>query len=450
MFDSLKADGAHRLLHHLPNGHLHLSLLVAFTLASLIAAAIPISSGKAGAQTLPPSELAASTKDALNSAIRSQAETVTAMVASPVMTIGAAGPQADDGTSLAMQGVADLIPAPLLAATGKVAARGVVGSAEGQRAFAIQREYEVPFTLHENGLTSSQTSTGLTVGQALADVGIRLGPYDRANLPANTELTPGLHVYVSYATQVHLVIGEKETVVFTHADTVGRMLREQGIQLEDGDWVFPAEDRAILHGLTITLTTVRHEREYVDTIIDYDTVYVYDEDLAQGVEWLIEPGSEGYVRREYEVKRVNGEERSRELVAEKVVLPESQVVAIGTYVPPTPAPPPAAPPPPPAASSGLTMGELDCSRIINVWATYYTAASAGGSGITFTGTPVYKGIVAVDPNVIPLGTEMYIPGYGFGIAADTGGGVKGYHIDVAFGENDPITWSTRYVDICIL
>jgi 3D (Asp-Asp-Asp) domain-containing protein len=51
-------------------------------------------------------------------------------------------------------------------------------------------------------------------------------------------------------------------------------------------------------------------------------------------------------------------------------------------------------------------------------------------GTTATGLPVGPGIVAVDPTVIPLGTRMTIPGYGEGVAADTGGGVKGARIDV--------------------
>ena len=51
-------------------------------------------------------------------------------------------------------------------------------------------------------------------------------------------------------------------------------------------------------------------------------------------------------------------------------------------------------------------------------------------GTTATGLPVGPGVVAVDPSVIPLGTRMTIPGYGEGVAADTGGAIKGARIDV--------------------
>jgi 3D (Asp-Asp-Asp) domain-containing protein len=62
---------------------------------------------------------------------------------------------------------------------------------------------------------------------------------------------------------------------------------------------------------------------------------------------------------------------------------------------------------------------------ITVTATAYTLG-----GHTATGAPVGYGIVAVDPSVIPLGTRMTIPGYGEGVAADTGGAIQGARIDV--------------------
>jgi 3D (Asp-Asp-Asp) domain-containing protein len=51
-------------------------------------------------------------------------------------------------------------------------------------------------------------------------------------------------------------------------------------------------------------------------------------------------------------------------------------------------------------------------------------------GTTASGIPVAPGVIAVDPRVIPLGTRLWVPGYGEGIAADTGGDIKGNTIDV--------------------
>lgn len=65
-------------------------------------------------------------------------------------------------------------------------------------------------------------------------------------------------------------------------------------------------------------------------------------------------------------------------------------------------------------------------------ATAYTAGSAGGSGMTAIGRRAGYGIVAVDPRVIPLGTRLYIQGYGIAVAGDTGGDIVGRRIDLGF------------------
>jgi 3D (Asp-Asp-Asp) domain-containing protein len=71
------------------------------------------------------------------------------------------------------------------------------------------------------------------------------------------------------------------------------------------------------------------------------------------------------------------------------------------------------------------------------------------SGRTATGMPVGQGIVAVDPSVIPLGTRMNVPGYGNGVAADVGGGIKGDTIDLWMTPSQCAAWGRRTVTITI-
>jgi 3D (Asp-Asp-Asp) domain-containing protein len=81
-----------------------------------------------------------------------------------------------------------------------------------------------------------------------------------------------------------------------------------------------------------------------------------------------------------------------------------------------------------------------------------TVATTGYSlkGRTSTGVSVGYGVVAVDPNVIPLGTKMTIPGYGEGVAADTGGAVVGARIDLWFPTHaEALAWGTRAVSITL-
>lgn len=72
------------------------------------------------------------------------------------------------------------------------------------------------------------------------------------------------------------------------------------------------------------------------------------------------------------------------------------------------------------------------SRSLNMSASAYSAYDGGNSNHTYGGNLVHKGLVAVDPTVIPLGTRLFIPGYGYAIADDIGGSIKGNKIDLAF------------------
>jgi 3D (Asp-Asp-Asp) domain-containing protein len=72
------------------------------------------------------------------------------------------------------------------------------------------------------------------------------------------------------------------------------------------------------------------------------------------------------------------------------------------------------------------------------------------TGHTASGIPVGPGVVAVDPSVIPLGTRLSIPGYGQGIAADTGGAIVGARIDLWFSSHaEALAWGRRSVTISV-
>jgi 3D (Asp-Asp-Asp) domain-containing protein len=117
------------------------------------------------------------------------------------------------------------------------------------------------------------------------------------------------------------------------------------------------------------------------------------------------------------------EERSTEIVQQQAVAPAA---------PPAPTTPAA--PPVPANGSG---------RALTVVATAYS-----GGGSTATGLPTGPGIVAVDPTVIPFGTHMTIPGYGEGVAADTGSAIIGNRIDVWVPtEGEAEQWGVQTITI---
>jgi len=91
------------------------------------------------------------------------------------------------------------------------------------------------------------------------------------------------------------------------------------------------------------------------------------------------------------------------------------------------------------------------SRSMNMNASAYSAYDEGNGHYTAGGTYLRKGIIAVDPNVIPLGTRVFIPGYGYAIADDTGGAIKGNRIDMAFGSHgEAMDFGRQTVTVYIL
>ena len=420
------------------SGRLHLALLVALAVVGVAVMAFPLTRPRVRADD-PSGTPVLVVAGGLSAVFHSQAETVVS-----ALSRAAPAPTPEDpasSQSLDEFGGASLVPRPLLVTAAHMLVKGALAGPEGQQGPVTEMGPPVRFTLHEGGFPSEVFSTRPTVGSALNALGADYSGHDLVWPPPETPLTAGLHVFVERATVITLSVGGDEPArVYTHVDTVGDLLVERGVGLSEGDSVTPDLSKPLRNDLAVSVTVVRAITEFEDTPILFDTIYRDDPSLAQGEEILVQEGEDGFVRREYSVVYENGEEVRRELLSEMVVELTHRIVAQGTAVVATPAPAPVAAP----------DGELQCARTMNVWATWYSAATAGGVGVTATGTTVRKGAVAVDPRVIPLGTRMYIPGYGYGVAEDTGGAVIGNIIDLGYGPNDVKDWRSRWVEVCIL
>lgn len=91
---------------------------------------------------------------------------------------------------------------------------------------------------------------------------------------------------------------------------------------------------------------------------------------------------------------------------------------------------------------------------LSVNSSAYTASCTGCSGITATGIDLRKNpnmkLIAVDPSVIPLGSEVYVEGYGYAIAGDTGGAIKGRKIDIFINSHGKaVQWGRKTVNVYV-
>lgn len=149
----------------------------------------------------------------------------------------------------------------------------------------------------------------------------------------------------------------------------------------------------------------------------YHVQTVLDPKLALGQRAIAHVGTQGQaietVRHIYENNRLV----AVGVVGERVVkAAQNEVVEVGAMLP--------------EVSRGELLGRV--VKTLNVVATAYWADPSWSNGNTATGVPARYGVIAVDPRVIPLGTRLYIPGYGYGVAADTGGAIVGDRIDLCF------------------
>ncbi|HXG41404.1 MAG TPA: G5 domain-containing protein [Dehalococcoidia bacterium] len=300
----------------------------------------------------------------------------------------------------------------------------------------------VPFVLYDRGLALHLTADAATVGEALDDLQVQLDEADLVSPSRDAPLTPGLRVVVRRAKHVLLRVDGGESWVATHAVSVGDLLAERGVFLGALDRVSPEPTARLGDGMSVQVVRVQVLRDVQEEAIVRNVVYRDDPSLLLGQSYVAQEGSDGLVRREYEVVYEDGRETSRRLVAEVTVPAQDRVVVRGTRRPP---PPPIAVP----ASGGGDCSGVAYSRTMTVYATWY-APGRGAGYYTATGMRVGYGIVAVDPSVIPLGTRLCVPGYGMAVAADTGGGVRGYMIDLAYPEGVVPNWRTGYVTIYIL
>ena len=91
------------------------------------------------------------------------------------------------------------------------------------------------------------------------------------------------------------------------------------------------------------------------------------------------------------------------------------------------------------------------SRVLTMQASAYSAQDPGNSNYTATGSRLKKGIVSVDPKLIPLGTRLYIEGYGYAVADDVGGAIKGHRIDLAYdSRSEALQFGRQTVKVYVL
>ncbi|WP_160670349.1 G5 and 3D domain-containing protein [Clostridium sp. C8-1-8] len=275
-----------------------------------------------------------------------------------------------------------------------------------------------------------------TVKGALHDNGIVLGPKDKIQPSLDQAVKNKIKINIKKAVDVEVGVDGKELKIQTAEGNVNEMLSAEGIKLQEFDKISPAVNTQITAGMKIEVTRVESKVVKESQQLDFSTIVNNDDNLDRSVVKTIQEGAPGEKEVTYKIIVENGKEVSRKAVAEKVVKdPQNKVVVKGTM-----------------NTLALSRGDsISYKKKMSVVATAYT-----GNGTTATGNIPKRNssgtsTIAVDPRVIPLGTKVYIPGYGFAIAHDTGGAIKNNRVDLYMNSNsDANSWGVRNVDVYII
>lgn len=292
--------------------------------------------------------------------------------------------------------------------------------------------------------------------------------------------------------------------------TVEDALIKAGIDTDRDDIVTPSLETSLTDGLIITVKNVKLLKVTKKEAIPFETAYVDDETLPEGETEIVTYGREGTKKTIYKVKKIDGEETERELLSEEVIEePVTQIIANGTMVPASETYDEYVPDSTNEnydiygysydygdefyneseesaagayseeiiytedgikASSVPAISQFDVPANIvldenNVPINYVRtvhgkacAYTAEPGALMSTGKEVFQGYVAVNPEIIPYGSKLYIVAddgevYGYAIAADTGGSVMRGSIVVdlfMWSYDDCIQWGNKNVTIYII
>ncbi|MCY8534453.1 ubiquitin-like domain-containing protein [Bacillus vallismortis] len=311
-----------------------------------------------------------------------------------------------------------------------------------------------PVKLTINGKEKTLWSTAKTVGALLDEQDVDVKEHDQIDPAIDTDISKDMQINIEPAFRVTVNDAGKQKKIWTTSTTVADFLKQQKMNIKDEDKIKPALDAKLTKGKAdITITRIEKVTDVVEEKIAFDVKKQEDASLEKGEEKVVQKGKEGKLKKHFEVVKENGKEVSRELVKEETAeQSKDKVIAVGTKQ--------SSPKVEKVSASGdsktvVSRSNESTGKVMTVSSTAYTASCSGCSGHTATGVNLKNNpnakVIAVDPNVIPLGSKVHVEGYGYAIAADTGSAIKGNKIDVFFPEkSSAYRWGNKTVKIKVL
>ncbi len=254
-----------------------------------------------------------------------------------------------------------------------------------------------------------------TVGEALVELseryGLQIKDVDEVNIARTEAITDDLEIEVRRSIPICVLADGQDINTHIAPRTVAEALEKLGIVLGEKDKVSQPLDHMLVADDQVQVVRVEERVETVKSEIPFQSVVQSAADYPVGFpDKVVSRGSNGLQEQTVKLTFEDGQEVDRQVIDQKVLTPPTnQVISRG-------------------AQTSISRG----GKPINFKKAYVMKATAYciPGGITSTGASVRWGVVAVDPRVIPLGSKLYVEGYGEAQALDTGGAIKGNRVDL--------------------
>lgn len=278
------------------------------------------------------------------------------------------------------------------------------------------------------------------VEDVLKEAGIELNARDEVQPSLDSKLSRVCHITITRSYPVYLKVDGQLVEYRSTGETAGEILQKCGIKLSEQDLLNCSPDEPVEPGGRILVTRVFTQQVTEEVVLSYRTVIKENGSMDRGISRIVQPGRNGLKEDLIEITYKDGLEREKTVLNSRIVSPrQDKVVEQGTNTLL-------------AARGGIT---LRFSRAMYVTATAYCSGVEGtgcpidekgrsactgknNNGYTSSGIKAVAGtgerssphIIAVDPRIIPLGSEVYIEKYGYALAADVGSSIKKNRIDI--------------------
>lgn len=305
--------------------------------------------------------------------------------------------------------------------------------------------------VYDDGEFFQVRTMGSSVGDILEEANIEITENDYINVKQDENVSEtNDKIYIKRAVPVIINVDGKEQKVYTLQENVSGVLEENNITLSSLDRINNVSlTSEITRDMEISIVRVTDEIVTEDINIPYQVLRKENDDMSIGDEKIVNDGEVGKRTKTYRVLYEDGNQVGKELIKDQVSKqPINKVVEYGIV----------------ETFSTSRGAKVQFAEAYDMSATAYTMAGLTNRskdhpqwGITASGMKAQVGVIAVDRNVIPLGTKLYVeslsskfPDYGYAIAGDVGG-FRGNHVDLYYNTlSECYKWGNRNVRVYVL